>query len=248
MSKAALLLWFTLLAAGCSGGSGATEGTLIVSAAASLTDAFMEMETEFESTHTDVNVILNFAASSTIREQIFEGAPVDVFASADPANMDRVAQAGELDGDPTIFAINRMEIAVPPDNPAGITGLTDFGRGELLVGLCAEGVPCGDHARRVLDNAGVTPDTDTNEPDVRALLAKIQLGELDAGIVYRTDVAAADDTVLGIAIPDAVNVDARYPIAILANASNREGAESFVDFVVSEAGRSILTRHGFSTP
>lgn len=222
------------------------SGRLVVSAAASLTDAFAVMEAAFEDDHPDVDVVLNLGSSSGLREQILSGAPADVFASANAANMEEVVEAGIAEA-PAIFATNRLQIAVPAGNPAGVTGLADFARPELLIGLCAEGVPCGDFARQTLEKAGVTPSIDTNEPDVRALLTRIEAGELDAGIVYVTDVRSTDG-VDGIDIADDVNVVAEYPIAALTEAPNPVAAAAFVAFVRSDAGRTILERYGFVSP
>lgn len=229
-------------------GGGAASGEVNVSAAASLTDAFIEVEAEFEAANPDVDVILNFGPSSGLREQILEGAPADVFASANTSNMDQLAEAGEVDGEPTIFVNNLLQIAVPAGNPAGIAGLADFANDELLIGLCAEDVPCGDFGREALAKAGVTPAIDTNEPDVRALLTKIEAGELDAGITYVTDVLSASEAVEGIDIPADQNVVAAYPIATLASAPNPDGARAFVEFVLSGEGQAILTSYGFSSP
>lgn len=217
-----------------------------MSAAASLTDAFTQMATAFEAVHPGVDVVLNFAGSSTLREQIIEGAPVDVFASADMSDMEKVVVAGDVAARPKVFARNLLEIAVPPGNPGEVTGLADFARSDLLIGLCAQGVPCGDLGRQALDKAGVTPSVDSNEPDVRALLTKIELGELDAGIVYVTDVASAD--VQGIEIPASDNVVADYPIAAMSSASDGEAANAFVEFVLSGKGQEILIDYGFTTP
>ena len=235
-----------LAVAACAGGSGNEQ--ILVSAAASLTDAFTEMEAAFEAGHHGANVTLNLSGSSALREQLLEGAPVDVFASANTTTMDQVVAAGRVVGAPTVFAHNTLQIAVPAGNPGNVMGLADFADTALLIGLCAQAVPCGDLARHVLDNAGVVPSVDTNEPDVRALLTKIEFGELDAGIVYVTDVAASNGAVVGIAIPDDVNVVADYPIAVLSNAANPVGAAAFVAFVMSADGRAILGRHGFGTP
>lgn len=236
-----------LAACGAPGGEG-PGGDLLVSAAASLTDAFADLEMAFERAHPDVRVELNLGGSSGLRAQILEGAPVDVFASANVANMDRVAAAGEVAGSPRVFARNRLEIVVPPGNPAGVRGLEDLARPGLLVGLCAPGVPCGDFARAALAAAGIVPAVDTEEPDVRALLTKVELGELDVAIVYVTDVAAAGRRVVGIQIPADRNVVAEYPIAALASAPHRAAAEAFVAFVLSPEGRAILARHGFEGP
>jgi molybdate transport system substrate-binding protein len=237
-----------LILSACGGSAGPADGEVLVSAAASLTEAFGALETAFEATHPGVDVVLNLGGSSALREQILAGAPADVFASANVANMERVDGAGAVVGAPEIFAANHLEIAVPPGNPAGVTGLDDFARGDLLIGLCAPGVPCGDYGREALAGAGVEPSIDTEEPNVRALLTKIEAGELDAGIVYVTDVVAAGGTVDGIEIPDDVNVFAEYPIAVLSDAPNPIGATAFTTFVLSDRGGKILSDYGFDLP
>ncbi len=232
---------------GCAASDNAA-GEVLVSAAASLTDAFAEIETAFEEANPGVDVVLNLGSSSTLREQILEGAPADVFASANPSNMDQVVEAGEADGEPAVFATNLLQIAVPAGNPAGVTGLEDFADETLLIGLCADDVPCGDFGREALANAGIAPAIDTNEPDVRALLTKIEAGELDAGITYVTDVLSTDGAVEGVAIPDDGNVAARYPITALVSAPNPDGAAAFVAYVLSAEGQDILSSYGFSSP
>jgi molybdate transport system substrate-binding protein len=219
----------------------------LVSAAASLTDAFGEIEIVFEVANPGVDVVLNLGPSSGLREQILEGAPADVFASANTSNMDQVVEAGEA-SDPEIFVRNLLQIAVPTGNPGDVAGLDDFARDELFIGLCAEDVPCGEFAREVLANAGVTPAIDTNEPDVRSLLTKVEEGELDAGIVYVTDVLSTEGAVEGVDIPEDQNVIADYPIATLASAPNPDGARAFVEFVLSDEGQSILAEYGFASP
>lgn len=226
----------------------ASGRAILVSAAASLTDVFTDIESAFEAAHPDVDVTLNLAGSSRLAMQILQGAPADVFASADLANMERVAGAGEVAGQPRVFARNALHIAVAPGNPGGVRSLRDFGRDELLLGLCAEGVPCGDLAREALALAGVTATLDTEEPDVRALLTKVELGELDAGITYMTDVAAVGDAVRGIDIPAHENLATEYAIAALGGASSPEVARAFVAFVLSPEGQQILARHGFGSP
>jgi molybdate transport system substrate-binding protein len=223
-------------------------GSVTVFAAASLTDAFGEIADEFEAANPGVNVEPSFGASSALREQILAGAPADVFASANLSNMDRVVEADAAAGDPRTFATNRLEIVVPAGNPADVTGLAAFGDDDLLVGLCAAEAPCGELARKALANAGVTPRLDTEEPDVRSLLTKVEAGELDAGLVYATDVLAAGDAVEGIAIPAADNVVAEYPIATLAEAGGAEVADAFVTYVLSGAGQDILASYGFDSP
>lgn len=223
------------------------EGDLTVFAAASLTDAFDEVGAAFEEANPDVSIEFNYGASSALREQILAGAPADVFASANASNMDQVVETGAA-ADPEDFVTNQLQIVVPAENPGGVAGLDDFANADLLIGLCAEEVPCGEFGRDALANAQVTPSVDTNEPDVRALLTKVEAGELDAGIVYVTDVLAAGDAVEGIDIPADVNVTAAYPIAALSDAGNAEVAAAFVEFVLSDDGQEILESYGFDSP
>jgi molybdate transport system substrate-binding protein len=223
----------------------AVSGSITVFAAASLTDAFEEVGSAFEEANPDATVEFNFGASSALREQILAGAPSDVFASANPSNMDQVVDAGEVEGDDEVFVRNELEIAVPAGNPGPVDGLDDFATPDLLIGLCAEEVPCGEFGREALANAGVTPSVDTNEPDVRSLLTKVEAGDLDAGIVYVTDVLAAGDAVEGVEIPEEDNVIAEYPIAALSASASPEVAEAFVAFVLSDEGQEILESYGF---
>ncbi len=226
----------------------AISGEVLVFAAASLTDAFGELAAAFETAHPGVAVTLNFAASSALREQIVAGAPADVFASASTSDMDQLDDAGAVAGEVQAFARNRMTIAVPAGNPAGITGLGDFATSDLLIGLCAAEVPCGKYGARALESAGITPSVDTYEPDVRSLLTKIAAGELDAGIVYVTDVAAGGGEVDAVALPEENAVEATYPIAVLADAPNPEAAAEFTAFVLSAQGQEILAGFGFLAP
>ena len=234
-----------LLTGGC---SSADRREVLVSAAASLTDAFAAIEAAFEELHPDIDIVLNVGGSSALREQLLAGAPADVFASANQANMDRVVAAGLVTGNAINFATNGLEIAVPSGNPADVAGLCDFDNDALLIGLCAAAVPCGDFARTALASAGIEPAVDTNEPTVRALLTKIEAGELDAGIVYASDVATSRGRVDGIPIAAEHNVVARYPIAVLSAGRNGIDAETFVDFVTSPEGRQILSNNGFRLP
>ncbi len=230
------------LLTGCGGG----DGEILVSAAASLTDAFAEMESAFEQAHPGRDVVLNLGGSAALAVQVLEGAPVAVFAAADPATMARVASGGHLAGDAVVFARNRLVIAVPAGNPGQVTGVEDFADSGRLIGLCAEPVPCGALARQALAAAGVEASIATEEPDVRALLTKIVAGELDAGMVYATDVDAAGAEVE--AIPLGIAVETDYEIAVLAGAPESGGAAEFVAFVQSADGRAILARHGFGLP
>lgn len=218
----------------------------MVFAAASLADVLTEVAEVVEADHPGVDVRLSFAGSSSLRTQILEGAPADVFVSADEANMAVVAAAGELAEAPVVVAANRLAIVVPAGNPGGVTGLADLGRDDLLVGVCAAGVPCGDLARAVLDEAGVVASIDTDEPDVGSLLTKVVADELDAGLVYETDVRRAGADVEGIAV--ASDLTNEYPIAVLAEAPNPTTARVFVDFVRSSEGRRILADQGFLLP
>ncbi|MCJ7726774.1 MAG: molybdate ABC transporter substrate-binding protein, partial [Acidimicrobiia bacterium] len=220
---------------------------LLVMAAGSLTKAFGDLEDAFEAGHAGIDVQVSTAASSFLREQILEGAPADVFASADLENMQLLIDAGMVAPDTVVFARNRMEIAIPAGNPAGVTGLDSFADPDLLIGLCAPQVPCGIFGRAVLDRAGIDASVDTAEPNVLFLLTKIEAGELDAGLVYATDVASSP-LVEGIAIPPEWNVEASYPIAALSASDHPEGAAAFVAFVLSSEGRAILAAYGFLTP
>ena len=221
------------------------NGDITVFAAASLTDAFGDMKAAFEKAYPGTTVKFNFAGSQALREQILSGAPADVFASANTSNMDQIVKANKA-SNPQTFATNKLEIAVPPSNPGKVTGLEAFGMENLKIGLCAEEVPCGQFGRQALQKAGVTPKPDTNEPDVRALLTKVQTGDLDAGLVYKTDVLSAGTGVKGIAIPDNLNVVATYPIATITGSSNSTLAQAWVDFVMSPDGQKILQKRGFT--
>ena len=224
---------------------GEVEGTVTVLAAASLTDAFGDIKADFEQANPDASVELSFDGSSALRDQITAGSPADVFATASGSVMDDVVEAGANDGEPQPFATNKLQIVVPAGNPGGVEGLDAFGDDSLLVGLCAEEVPCGDFGRQVLENAGVTPKEDTDEPDVRSLLDKVASGELDVGLVYETDVLSAGDQVEGIDVPEEDNVVAKYPIAALTDAPNPDGAAAFVDYVLSDDGQAVLEEYAF---
>jgi molybdate transport system substrate-binding protein len=220
-------------------------GSITVFAAASLTDAFGEMANAFEDETPGATIEMNFGASSALREQILAGAPADVFASANTSNMDQLVEADAVEGEPETFAANELEIAVPAGNPGDVDGLDDFGHADLAIGLCAEEVPCGQFGREALASAGVTPAQDTDEPDVRSLLTKVEAGDLDAGLVYHTDVLSSGDDVEGIEVPDEFNVIAEYPLAALSASGNAELAAAFVDFVLSDEGQDILASYGF---
>ncbi|HYO37479.1 MAG TPA: molybdate ABC transporter substrate-binding protein [Geodermatophilus sp.] len=262
----AVLALAVLAVAGCggsaAGGSASTEpsgtsgsaeeagptGTLTVFAAASLTDVFTGLGQQLEADHPDLTVQFNFAGSSALATQITQGAPADVFASANPAQMAVVTDAGLAAGEPTVFTANVLQIAVPAGNPAGVTGLADFGREELALAVCAPDVPCGAASEDVFAAAGVTPLPDTQEEDARAALTKVELGEVDAALVYATDVTAAGDAVEGIAFPEAEDAVNDYPLVTLAGAPNADAARAFVDLVLSDGGQRALGDAGFRTP
>jgi molybdate transport system substrate-binding protein len=229
-------------------GSEDVSGDVTVFAAASLTESFTRLGEDFEAAHPGVRVTFNFAGSSALAKQIDEGAPADVFASAAQKNMDQVTDSGSVTANPVTFATNTLEIAVPAGNPATITGLADFADADLKIALCAEQVPCGAASKKVFDAAGITAAPDTLEQDVKAVLSKVSLGEVDAALVYKTDVLAAGDEVEGIEFPEAGEAVNEYPIAVCATAPNPDAAQAFVDYVLSGEGKAVLTEAGFGTP
>ena len=224
------------------------SGTVTVSAAASLTDAFREIGRRFEAAHPGARVRFNFGASSTLVEQIKQGAPADVVASADDSTMDKATDAGVTAGVPQTFVKNRLEIVVPADNPAGVAGIRDLGRPGVKVVLCADAVPCGRYAAEALQKAAVVVTPSSKEDNVKAVMSKVSLGEADAGVVYVTDVKAGGAKVKGVEIPSDLNVVATYRVASLRAARNPVGARAFVDHLLSPDAQSILNRHGFSSP
>jgi molybdate transport system substrate-binding protein len=234
-------------AASGSSSAAALSGQLTVLAAASLTESFTAIGKAFETAHPGTKVVFSFGASSTLATQITAGAPADVFASASAKNMDAVV-AAKAASDPATFAKNVMEIAVPPANPANISQLSDLAKPGVKVVLCAEAVPCGSTARKVFSNAELTVTPVSNEADVKSTLAKVTLGEADAGIVYVTDVLAAGAKVKGITIPADVNASTSYPIAALSASKSPDLAKAFVDYVLSTDGASVLTQAGFEKP
>ncbi len=228
-------------------GAAGLAGTLTVFAAASLTDVFSGLGEQLEADSPGLDVRFTFAASSALTAQVTQGAPADVFASANEPQMAAVTDAG-LAGDPEVFAANVLQVAVPPGNPAGVIGLADLAREDLTVAVCAPQVPCGAAAADVLAAAGVTAVPDTLEEDVRAALTKVELGEVDAALVYTTDIAAAGEGVEGIDVPEAERAVNRYPIAVLREAPNPQAAAAFVELVRSEEGQQALADAGFRIP
>jgi molybdate transport system substrate-binding protein len=234
--------------AACSRGSEAVAASapIRVFAAASLTASFQAIAAAYEQQHAGQKVELHFAGSPQLALQLREGAAADVFASADQPNMQKVVDGGVTAGAPVEFARNELAIAVPAGNPKGLKGLADLARPELKVALCAPDVPAGKYARQALAAQQLTVRSVSDEPSVKAVVGKVQLGEIDAGLVYATDTKV--NGVEGVPIPTAQNVVASYPIAVLARGANRAGGEAFVAFVRSDAGRALLRQHGFVLP
>ena len=237
----------TPAASSSSSGSSSTpalSGTVNVFAAASLTGTFTQLGKDFEAAHPGVKVTFNFAGSSALAQQINQGAPADVFASASPKNMDQVTDKNS----PTVFVTNTLEIAVPKGNPGKVTGLQDFADKDKKIAICAVQVPCGAAADTVFKAAGITPQPDSLEQDVKAVLTKVGLGEVDAGLVYKTDVLSAKDKVGGIEFPEANKAINEYPIATLTKSPNPDGAKAIVAYVLSDQGKAVMTAAGFSAP
>lgn len=228
--------------------AGSVSGDVVVFAAASLTEAFTEIGEAFEAAHPGASVTFSFAASSELAAQILEGAPADVYASADTNNMAKLVDVGANAAEPTVFATNRSAIVVAEGNPLDIMGIVDLADPELVLVTCAPEVPCGSYATQIFERAGVEVTPDSYEENVKAVVTKVRLGEADAGIAYTTDVTAAGDDVDGVEIPDEANVVADYPIAVTTEATNPAGGQAFVDLVLSDTGQAILTNYGFSSP
>ncbi len=234
------------------------RGDVLVFAAASLSDAFGEAGRVLERQHPGLRVALHFAASSTLRTQILQGARADVFASADERNMRLVHEAGLLRTAPLTFARNELVVAVPASHPTGISSVRDLARPGLKLVVAAPEAPIGAYTRQVLAALSRDPaygpdfarrvlaNVVSQEPNVRATLARVALGEADAAFVYRSDlVSAYGSRVRTIEIPRWANVTARYSIAVLRTASHPVAARRFIDVVLSEAGQAILARFGF---
>lgn len=244
---AGILAVTSLAACGGKDDSSSSKVTLHVFAAASLTEAFTTLGKEFQKDHPGTKVEFNFGPSSGLAEQITSGAPADVFASASPSNMDTLTSSGDAK-DPKDFAKNSGEIAVPPNNPAHITSVADLAKPGVKVAVCQAEVPCGKVATDVFANSHVAVKPATEEVDVKSVLTKVQLGEVDAGLVYVTDVKAAGDKVKGIEIPDTQNSITSYPIATVKGSRHAKQAAEFVDLVLSSHGSQVLADAGFAQP
>jgi molybdate transport system substrate-binding protein len=235
-------------AAGRSDPGSAPSGSVTVSAAASLSEAFNRLGADFRRRYPRVGVAFNFDASSTLATQIQQGAPADVFASADLANMDRLVRAGMIAGRPVVFAQNLLEVAVAPGNPKRIRTLADTLKPGVSLVLCAPQVPCGTFARQAYQRAGLHLGSVPTGLNVKDTLSKVTLGEADAAVVYVTDVRAARGKAKGVLIPPAQNVRAVYPIGVVRGTAHPAAATAFVAYVRSSAGLATLRRFGFLAP
>ncbi len=243
--------------AGCSSSSSSSTpgagsatpatGTITVFAAASLTEAFTQLGKQFEAAHKGDTVKFSFGPSSGLEAQITSGAPADVFASASPKNMQDVVSAGDASG-PQNFAKNTMEVAVPPNNPAKVTSVNDLAKKSVKVALCQPQVPCGVVAAEVFKNAGITVKPVTLQPDVKSVLTQVETDNVDAGMVYVTDVMAAGSKVNGVTIPAGEDASTLYPIATSSSSAHKSIAQAFVAYVLSPAGQQVLTAAGFEKP
>jgi molybdate transport system substrate-binding protein len=224
------------------------NGTLDVFAGTSLREAFKAEGKTLQRLHRGLSITYNFAGSQALAQQIQQGAPADVFASADTKNMQRLVAAGLVET-PQIFARNKLEIAVAPGNPKHITTLSDLERPDVVLVLADGSVPAGHYAREAFRNAGLpAPKPRSNELDVKSTLARLTSGEADAVVVYTTDVEAAGSNVQGVAIPDHQNVVARYPIAVVKTSPHRDAARAFVNEIVHGTGQQALAVWGFLPP
>lgn len=247
----------TLLLAGCASAAGSPSsgsttatadpltGTVTVLAAASLTESFETLAASFHTAHPGVTVTFDLGGSSALATQITQGAPADVFASANQSTMKTVSDAKLTDGAPTLFATNVLTLVVPPGNPAHITSLTDLTRPGVKSALCDTTVPCGVAAQQLFTAEGLRVTPVTLEQDVKAVLTKFELDEVDAGLVYVTDAKSAEGKVDTVAVPAAAKVVNDYPIALLKNATDKKAAAAFIAYVLSAPGQKVLHDAGF---
>jgi molybdate transport system substrate-binding protein len=240
--------------AGCSSSSTSPSassspqtGTITVFAAASLMDTFTQLGKQFEAAHKGDTVKFSFGPSSGLSTQITSGAPADVFASAAPAPMDTVVKAGDA-SNPQDFAKNTMEVAVPPNNPAKVTSVNDLAKPSVKVAVCQAQVPCGVVAAEVFKNVGITVKPVTEATDVSSVVTAVETGNVDAGMVYVTNVLSEGSKLKGITIPADENASTLYPIATIKGSKHESIAKEFVDYVLSPAGQKVLTAAGFEKP
>ncbi|QBD80500.1 molybdate ABC transporter substrate-binding protein [Ktedonosporobacter rubrisoli] len=269
-----IFVLFCLFLAACGGATSSGTGsattpsastpagtvTLNVFAAASLTESFGEIAQQYKTAHPNVEIKYNFNGSQILEQQIANGANADVFASADTTNMQKASTAGVVDT-PQVFVRNKLVVIVPANNPGNITGLKDLAHKGLKIDMEAPAVPAGKYSLQVLDKLGKSadygPDYEkavkgnfvSQEENVKAVVQKVQLGEADAGFVYRTDVTSAvANKVKIIDIPDTFNVIAEYPLAVTKHTQHAEAAQAFVQYLLSPQGQTILTKYGFIAP
>lgn len=249
-SLAAVALNVAALLAGCSTQSpeAPPPPEITVFAAASLKQTFTELGARFQTDHPGTLVTFNFAGSSDLVAQLDQGAPADVFASADTANMAKASDAGVVAGSPVNFASNTLTIVTSPGNPKGIASFADLTKTGTQVVVCAPQVPCGSATEKVEKAAGVELSPVSEEPSVTDVLGKITSGQADAGLVYVTDADGAGDKVTAVAFPESADAVNTYPIAVLKDAANPQAAQAFVDLVTGPAGRDVLTAAGFAAP
>jgi molybdate transport system substrate-binding protein len=229
--------------------AGRPTGSITVSAAASLTEAFTKMGSDFQKANPGTTVTFNFGSSGTLAQQIQGGASADVFASADGANMQKLVTGGQVTAEPTVFASNLLTIVVKPGNPQRVKSLADLAKLDV-VSLCGATVPCGKYADQVLTGAGVTidPGKVTRGADVKATLAAVTSGDADAAIVYVTDAKSAGASVDTVSVPTWQNAYAIYPIAPVAASSNQGLADAWIRYTTSPAGQKTLRSYGFLPP
>jgi molybdate transport system substrate-binding protein len=233
--------------AGTSAGSGPT-GKLMVFAAASLKGTFTEIREQFKTDNPGADVEFNFAGSSDLVTQLTQGAPADVFASADTKNMDKAKAANLLSGDPVNFASNTLTIVVAPGNPKQIKSFADLAKPGATVVVCAPQVPCGSATTKIEDSTGVKLTPVSEESSVTDVLNKITTGQADAGLVYVTDAIGAGDKVTAVPFPESSGSVNTYPIAALAQSGNPDLAKQFVAYVTGETGQKVLSAAGFAKP
>ena len=232
-------------AASTSSTTAGLSGNLTVLAAASLSESFKELGTAFEGKHPGSKVTFSFDASSALATQANNGAPADLFASADQSNMKKVTDAANAT-DPKVFAHNKLAIIVSKGNPKKITGLKDFGKSTVSFVLCAAEVPCGKYGLEALTKAGVTAKPKSLETNVKGVVTKVTSGEADAGIGYVTDAKAAAAQADSVVIPDAQNVVAEYPMAVLKQSKDSNLAFAWLDFILSPDSQAVLAKYGFA--
>ncbi len=230
---------------GCAAEDSVPQRELVVAAAASLNVPFDLLAADFERANPDVEVAMTYGGSSTLAAGIVAGSPIDVFASANQTTMDFVADSGLAASSPLVFAANRMAVALPQQNRAGIEDLADLSADGVAVAMCQPEVPCGEGAATVMDRAGIELVPATYEPDVSAVLTKVRTDQVDAGFVYASDVVTSGGGVSDIPIPPELNTTTSYPITSLADTTLPELAARFVEFVLSDVGQSILVQSGF---